>query len=320
MGPSSLWLWESGKPALRVSPEACTETRLTRTQRNRHLLSILVSLLLVAGCSAQMQAQQADRSSDKQARETIEQAIRMVRLGSGNEQLKFRHRQDLEEDLSNIAEKPVRDVYFYELQSPPLTALDDDSIRVIAVARSAGEVYQLYSFADSEGFSESSQQFNHLMYQLTLSISNERATSLAKFFLACCVGGERNEIVLDEGGLRHAVERSYVQSYGDVWRALGAYWEWWQGFQKNPSDLAPTIRFENDRYRVALKRIVMVAGKHPQLQEWEFEISRNGNVRVLAMQPIFPKQTRWLFFDFRSNATPAVLSWFSRFEFADRPH
>ncbi len=320
MGPSWLWLWESGNPGFQLSPEASTETRLTRTQQNRQLLRIMVSLLLVCGCSAQIQAQQADQSSDEQARETIEQALRMVRPGPGNAQLKIRHRQDLEEDLSNIAEKPVRDVYFYELQSPPQTAFDDDSIRVIAVTRSTGGLYQLYNFEDSEGFSGPSEQFNRLIYQLTLSISNDRATSLARFFLACCVGGELNEIVLGEGSLRHAVERHYVQSYGDIWRALGASWEWWEGFQKNPPDLAPTIRFENDRYHVVLKRVLMVVGKHPQLQEWEFEVSRNGSVRILAMQPIFPKQTRWLFYDFRSKVAPAILSWFSHFEFADRPH
>ncbi len=280
---------------------------MTPAQRNRQWLSIIATLLLVAGCSAQVQAQQADRSSDEQVKEATEQALRMAHPGFGNEQLKLRRRQDLEQDLSAIAEKPVRDVYFYEMQSPPLTAFDDDSIRVIAVTRTTGGVYQLYSFQDSEGFSESSQQFNRLIYQLTLSISNEKATSLARFFLACCVGGEPNEIVLDEGSLRHAVELHYVQSYGDIWRALGAYWDWWQGFQKNASDLAPTIRFENDRYRVGLKRVLMVAGKHPQLQEWELEISRNGNVRVLAIQPIFPKETRWLFYDFRSTAAPPIL-------------
>jgi hypothetical protein len=320
MGPSSLWLWESGNPAFRVSPEASTETKLTRTQRNRQLLSIVVGLLLLAGCSTQMHAQQADQSSDEQSRETIEQALRMVRPGFGNEPLKIRHRQDLEEDLSSIAEKPVSGVYFYELQSPPLTAFDDDSIHVIAVTRSTGEGYQLYNFEDSEGFSGMSQQFNRLIYQLKLSIPNERATSLAKFFLACCVGGELNEIVLDEGSLRHAVERYYLQRYGDIWRALSAYWRWWEGFQKNAPDLAPTVRFENDRYRVVLKRVLMVDGKHPQLRDWELEISRNGNVRVLAIQPIFPKDTRWLFYDFRSKIGPPILSWFSRFEFADRPH
>jgi hypothetical protein len=280
---------------------------MTPTQRNRPLLGALISLLLVAGFPARMHAQQADPSSDEQVRAATEQALRMAHPGFGNQQLKIRRRQDLEEDLSDIAEKPVKDVYFYEMHSPSLTAFDGDSISVVAVTRSPGEAYQLYSFEASEGLSELSQQFNRLIYQLTLSIPNEKATSLARFFLACSEGGEFNQIVLDEEGLRHAVERDYLQSYGDIWRTLDAYLEWWQGFQKNAPDLAPTIRFENGRYRVILKRMLIVAGKHPQLQEWELEISRNGNVRVLAIQPIFPKQTRWLFYDFRATSTPPIL-------------
>jgi hypothetical protein len=280
---------------------------MTRTQRNRQLLRVMASLLLVAGCSAQIQAQQADRSSDEQVRAATEQALRMAHPGFGSERLKIRRRPDLEEDLSNIAEKPVKDVYFYEMHSPSLTAFDEDSISVVAVTRSPGEAYQLYSFEASEGFSGLSQQFNHLIYQLTLSIPTEKATSLARFFLACCEGGELNQIVLDEEGLRHAVERHYLQSYGDIWRTLDAYLEWWQGFQRTAPDLAPTIRFENGRYRVVLNRILVVAGKHPQLQELELEISRTGNVRVLAIQPIFPKQAHWLFYDFRATSTPPIL-------------
>ncbi len=193
------------------------------------------------------------------------------------------------------------------MQSPPLTPFDDDSISVVAVARSPGEAYQLYSFEASQGFSGLSQQFNRLIYQLNLSIPNEKATSLARLFLACGGGGQLNQSVLDEEGLRHAVERYYLQTYGDIWRTLDAYLQWWQGFQKHAPDLAPTIKLENGRYLVGLKRVLTVVGKHPQLQEWELEISRNGNVRVLAIQPIFPKPTRWLFYDFKSTVAPPTL-------------
>ncbi len=80
---------------------------MTRAQRNSQLLGVLVSLWLVAGCSAQMRAQQARRTSDEQVREATEQALRMAHPGFGNAQLNIRRRLDLEEDLSNIAEKPV---------------------------------------------------------------------------------------------------------------------------------------------------------------------------------------------------------------------
>jgi hypothetical protein len=280
---------------------------MTRAQRNRRLLGVVVSLLLLAACSPRLQAHPADRSSEEQVKEATEQALRMAHTGSGNENLKIRRRLDLEEDLSNIAGKPVMGVYFFEIQSPPLTAVDDGSITVVAVASSPGDVYQLYSFEASQGFSGLSQQFNRLIHQLTLSIPNEKATSLARLFLACCVGGEFNDIVLDEEGLRHAVERYYLQIYGDIWRTLDVYLGWWQGFQKNAPDLAPTIRIENGGYRVGVKKILIIDGKHPQLQEWEFEISRNGNVRVLAVEPIFPKPTRWLFYDFRSTVSPPLI-------------
>jgi len=280
---------------------------MTRAQRNRQLLRVAVGLLLVAGCSPQLQAHPADRSSEEQVKEATEQALRMVHPGSGNAQLKIRRRLDLEEDLSNIAGKAVKGVYFFELQSPPLTASDDGSISIVAVARTPEDVYQLYSFEGSEGFSGSSEQFNRLIYQLALSIPNEKATGLARFFLACCVGGDLNEIVLDEEGLRHAVERYYLQIYGDIWRTLDAYLEWWQGFQKHAPDLAPTMNFENGRYRVSVKRVHSVAGKHPQLQEWDLEISSKGNVIVLAIEPIFPKPTRWVFYDFKSIPGPPIL-------------
>lgn len=274
---------------------------MARSQSTCQLIAFLASLFLVAPASAQKQAQRADRSGDERIREATEQALRMAHPNLANGQLKIRRRRDLEEDLTNIAEKPVRDVFFYEMESPPLTAFDDDSISVVAVARYAEGVYQVYSFQTSEGLNSLSQQFNHLIDPLTLSIPKEKATSLAGFFLTCCVGGSLTDIELDEEGLHHAVERYYLQSYGDVWWALDTQVQWWEGFQKNASDLAPTIRFEDGRYRVVLKHLFLAAGKHPQLQEWELEISRNGEVRILAMQPIFPKQARWLFYDSRSS-------------------
>ncbi len=269
-----------------------------RSCRNLQLLGVLLTLLLLPGVSVPIQAQRADYRTNDQPREAAEQAVRKAGSGSSNEPLKTRRREDLEELLLAIGEKkPVGNLYFYEMQSPPRTAFDAYSVWVVAVARSTRQVYQLYGFEASEGFNGSAQEFNRLISQLALSIPNEKATSFARFFLGCCVGGELSDVVLDEEGLRHAVQRYYFGTYGDVWRALEAYMQWWQGFQTNAPDLAPTIRFENGRYRVVLKKILMTVGRHPQLQEWDLEVSRDGEVRVLAMQPIFPKRPRWLFYD-----------------------
>jgi len=236
--------------------------------------------------------------SDDQARAAAEQAVRNTDSSSGNEPLKTRRRKDLEEFLLTIEErKRIGNVYFYEMRSPPRTPFDASSVWVVAVASSTREVYELYGFEAWIGFNGSLLEFNRLIAQLSLSIPKEKATSFASFFLGSCVGGKFHEIVLDEEGLQHAVQRYYFETYGAVWRALEAYTQWWQGFQTKAPDLAPTVRFENGRYRVILKRIFMIVGRHPQLQEWDLEISRDGNVGVLAMQPIFPMPPRWLFFD-----------------------
>jgi len=271
---------------------------MMRTWRSLQLLGVLPTLLLFLGAWAPIQAQHAAYRSDDQAREVAEQAVRKADSSSGNESLKTRRREDLEELLLTIEEKkPVGNVYFYEMQSPPRTAFEAYSVWVVAVAPSTREVYELYGFETSIGFNGSLLEFNRLISQLSLSVPKEKATSFASFFLGSCGGGQLPEIVLDEEGLRHAVQRYYFETYGSMRRTLEAYTQWWQGVQTNVSDLGPMVRFENGRYRVVLKRILMMAGRHPQLQEWDLEISRDGNVRVLAMQPIFPKQPRWLFLD-----------------------
>jgi hypothetical protein len=271
---------------------------MMRSWRSLLLLGVLPTLLLFLGAWAPARAQRAAYLSDDPPREAAERAVRQANSGAGNEPLKTRRREDLEELLLTIEDgRAVQNLYFYEMQSPPRTAFDAYSVWVVAVAPSTQEVYELYGFEASIGFSGSLLEFNRLIAQLSLSIPKEKATSLATFFLGSCAGGKPTEIVLDEESLRHAVQRYYFETYGAVRRALNAYVQWWQDSQASAADLAPTVRFENGRHRVVLKRIHMVAGRHPQLQEWDLEISRDGNVRVLAMQPIFPKQSRWLFLD-----------------------
>lgn len=267
------------------------------TWRALQLLGVLLTLLLFPALSAPIQAQRAYLLTDDQAREAAEQAVRKADSGFSNKPLQTRRRADLEEFLLTIEKrKPIGNVYFYEMQSLPRTVFDAYSVWVVAVAPSTGEVYQLYGFGASIGFNGSLLEFNRLIAQLSLSIPKEKATSFARFFLGSCVGGKHPE-VLDEEGLRHAVQRYYFETYGTIPRALEAYTEWWEGFQKNVPAAAPTVRLENGRYHVVLKRILMIVGRHPQVQEWNLEISPDGNVRVLAMQPVFPRQPRWLFYD-----------------------
>lgn len=271
------------------------------TRRNLQLLWFLPILLFSPGLSAPIQAQRANSLTDDQVREVAERTVKKASSGStSNERLSIRRRQDLEELLLTLeAKKPVNDVYFYELRAPPGTVSEASSVWVVAVARSTREAYKLYSFEGSAGPNAPSEEFNRFISQLALSIPEEKATSLARLFLGSCLEGDAEEIVLDESmELRLAVQNYYFASYGDIWRALDAYAQWWQGSRANALAIAPTIGIDkNGRYRVVLNRLLTFVEKHPQVQEWELEISREGKIRVLAMRLIFPDQQSWLFYD-----------------------
>jgi hypothetical protein len=272
------------------------------TWRNLQLFWFLLIFLFSPGLSAPIQAQRADSLTDV-VREVAERSVNKARSDSSNERLNIRRRPDLEELLWTLgAKKLVKDVYFYEVQSPPGMVSEASLVWVVTVAHSTQEVYKLYSFLGSDGPNAPSQEFNRFTFQLALSIPEEKATSLARLFLGSCVDGDAKEIVLDdEMELRLAVQNYYFATYGDIWRALDAYSRWWQGFQAHPPALAPTVVTDkNGRYRVVLNRLLTSVGKHPQVQEWELEISREGEIRVLAIQLIFPDQPSWVFYDLDS--------------------
>jgi hypothetical protein len=185
------------------------------------------------------------------------------------------------------------------MQRPPQTVFDGPNPRVIAVAPVGREVYELYDFQKSNVSSDSSQEFNRLMSTLELSISEPSVAGFARLYLGSCDAGGVGQIIYDEDGLRSAVENYYFASLGsDVWRTLSAYTWWWPGFQKTSSSLQPTVKLNaTGFYDISLKELVTPDGKHPELHQWDLEISPEGKVRVLATQLIFPPEPRWLFFD-----------------------
>jgi hypothetical protein len=103
------------------------------------------------------------------------------------------------------------------------------------------------------------------------------------------------------------VEREYLNAYGDVWRTLEAFTEWWQGYQQSAFRFPlPVIPERGGAYRITVATVVTSFGMHPQLQQWNFEISADGSVHVLSVQPIYPKESRWLSYDFRSTIGPTI--------------
>jgi hypothetical protein len=270
--------------------------------RSPKLLGCLPSLLLFVIFCVPVQAQRNGILGDRQALEAAEQTMNMPSLGFGDEPPKAQRRKDLENLLVSVDPKiPVENVYFYD-QPPPSTAFNGSSFPLVAVSRSTREVYKLRGFDASPGPNESLLEFNRLISALRLSIAKDRAVRFAALFLGSSVSDGPGEISLDDDGvpLRLAVQNYYFAAYGDVWRALEAYARWWQEFRSTTPELSPVVTLDvNGGYRVILKRLVMPAGGQPEVKNWELEISRDGQVRVLSMQMIFPAHPGWLFFDLR---------------------
>lgn len=266
----------------------------------------LLAPWLLACLSLSAQAQSDARGNDQITEATV-QAVEIANSNFSNESLTIRRRTDLDDLLLNVEDNnSTSNIYFYEMQAPPRKDLDSPSVWVVAVARSPRGVYDVYNFDAAEGPDAPLQEFNRLVSKLDLAIPKGKATGFARLFLEACGAGEGKEIVAADAdglGLRFAAENYYFAAYGDVWRALDAYALWWQGYQEAAaSSLGPTFApttgaDDNGNYRVALQRLVMIAGRQPQVQDLNLEVSPAGNVRVLAMQPIFPQQPRLLFYD-----------------------
>jgi hypothetical protein len=278
-----------------------------RTRGRRHLRS-LCPLLCACFCLLQLprvRAAGVNHASDNQVRQAVKQAVELAHRGTNVDQLSMSDRNDLAEELSHIVGKTTQRISFYSFYNTDSSS-DDGSVWVVVSGNSPLGSDELYGFESSDGVQQSSQKFNQLMSHLALSISNEKATSIARFFLGCCVRWAPGETVTDEIDLRHSVERYYVGIYGDVWRALEAGSQWWQGYEKSGVRLTPTIVVEGSVRRIMLQRLILSFGMHPQLQQWHVAVSSDGSVRVLAVQSIFPKQDRWLSYAFRTTLAPQI--------------
>ena len=268
----------------------------------------LCPLLGVGFCLFQLPllaAAQASHTGDSQLRAAVKQAVDLAKPGINIDQLNLSERNDLEDELSQITEKSTLPVSFYSFYAMDSSS-DDGSVWVVVSRNSPLGSDELYSFESSDSVEQSSQKFNRVLSHLELSLSNEKARRMARLFLGCCVRGAPGETVTDEVGLRHSVERDYIQLYGDIWRALEAGTDWWQGYEKNAVPLTPTLAVEGGVWRIVLNRLVVAFGMHPQLQQWHVTVSSGGSIRVLAVDSIFPKQRRWLSYAFRTNLAPEL--------------
>jgi hypothetical protein len=226
--------------------------------------------------------------------------------------LKVTRRPDLEYLLSTIVQRRgSQGLYLYQVEIPSQASYDGQWTWIVAVAARKQEAYELYSFESMEKRADVAAEFNRFASELALSLSKSELANFAAFFLETTIPFRPGEIVLDQDTLRESVGRHYFMAYDEAWRSIDAYSRWWHGFldAETVSDLAPRAEIEqNGRYRVTLNRVVTAEGAHPQVQQWQLEISPEGNVQVTSMRTILPKAPRWIFYDSpqRINVAPVL--------------
>ena len=216
--------------------------------------------------------------------------------------LKVTRRADLEYLLSTIVQRRgSQGLYLYQVEIPSQASYDGQWTWIVAVAARRQEAYELYSFESMEKRADVAAEFNRFASELALSLSKSELANFAAFFLETTIPFRPGEIVLDQDTLRESVGLHYFTAYDEAWRSIDAYSRWWHGLDAetvSELELAPRAEIEqNGRYRVTLNRVVTAEGAHPQVQQWQLEISPAGNVQGTSMRTIWPKAPRWIFYD-----------------------
>jgi hypothetical protein len=224
--------------------------------------------------------------------------------------LKVTRRPDLENLLSTIVQpRPSQGFYLYQVEIPSQASYDGQWTWIVAVAARKREGYELYNFESTGKRAGAEAEFYRFASEFALSLSKPELANFATFFLETTVPFRPGEIVLDQDSLRESVGRQYYTAYDEAWRSIDAYSRWWHVFMDagTLSQLEPRTEIDPDgRYRVTLSRVVTTEGAHPQVQQWQMEISPAGNAQVTSMRTIFPKAPRWIFYDSpkQTNAAP----------------
>jgi hypothetical protein len=226
--------------------------------------------------------------------------------------LKVTRRPDLEYLLSTIVQRRGRQgLYLYQVEIPSQTSYDGQWTWIVAVAARRQEAYELYSFENMGKSANAAAEFNRFASELSLSLSKSELANFAAFFLETTIPFRPGEIVLNQDTLRDSVGRHYFTAYDEAWRSIDEYSRLWHGFldAETASELAPRAEIEqNGRYRVTMNRVVTAEGAHPQVQQWQLEISPEGNAQVTSMRAILPKAPRWMFYDSpqQTNVAPVL--------------
>jgi len=284
---------------------------------NARLLRATTILFLALGfwqpCGAQQASPEARSGtwaplSIEQVRDAASLALPRSEPRVDAELFKVTRRPDLEYLLSTIVQRGSKGLFLYQVEIPSQASYDGQWTWIVAVAVRGKGAYELYNFETMGKRADVAAEFNRFASELSLSLSKSELANFAAFFLETTIPFRPGEIVLDQDTLRESVGRHYFTAYDEAWRSIDAYAELWHGFldAKTVSELEPRVEIERDgRYLVTLHRVVTAEGAHPQVQQWQLEISPEGNTQITSMRTILPKAPRWMFYDSPQQANVA---------------
>jgi len=250
--------------------------------------------------------------SIEQVRDTASLALPRSVSVADAKLVKVTRRPDLEYLLSTIVQRRgSQGLYLYQVEIPSQASYDGQWTWIVAVAAGRQQAYELYSFESMGKSADAAAEFNRFASELSLSLSKSELANFAAFFLETTIPFRPGEIVLDQDTLRESVGRHYFTAYDEAWRSIDVYSRLWHGFldAETVSELAPRAEIDqNGHYRVTMNRVVTAEGAHPQVQQWQLEISPEGNAQVTSMRTILPKAPRWMFYDSRqqTNVAPVL--------------
>jgi hypothetical protein len=278
---------------------------------------VFLALVFWRPCGAQQADQEACLGawtplSIEQVRDAASLALPPSESRVDAQLLKVTRRPDLEYLLSTVVQRRgSQGLYLYQVEIPSQTSYDGQWTWIVAVAVRRKGAYEFYNFESMGKRADVAAEFNRFASELALSLSKSELANFAAFFLETTIPFRPGEIVLDQDSLRESVGRHYFTTYGEAWRSIDEYSRLWHGFldAKTVSELGPRAEMERDgRYRVTLHRVVTTDGAHPQVQQWQLEISPEGNAEVMSMRTILPKASRWMFYDSpqQANAAPIL--------------
>ena len=247
--------------------------------------------------------------TDEEARSELTAVVKPLMGIKPEGFLNIRRREDLEEDLYRFQlRKDTRAAYFYQV-SPEGQFWNGKEIHEVIVTHGPHDRYAAVSSATGDvfplfGFHEATDQFNRLVAETPLRISERWAEIYVFLYLSATNGPYKDYLFFHPVGLRHMIEGNFYMEHkkGEAERRFK---KWWKSFERSKLKLHYDMVTETDgeNYIVTFEKVRPIASwlmlhgeddkdvhREPAIEEWKLKISPNGQVTVLEVKTLFSNE------------------------------